>query len=341
MKKILKATAISPANIAFIKYWGRKEGTEDKDIIPSNNSISMNIDNCRTTTTVEFSSDQKEDEVWIKFFGKDFQRVTGSQFERVIAHVNRFRQLNNCNLKIKVVSENSFPSDAGIAASASGFSALTMALAGVFKMKLGLKELSILTRIAGSGSACRSVIDGFVEWHGGVNNETSYSKQLFPPDWWNLADLVVVVKDEKKEFSSLQGHALAHTSPFFNHRLKLLKKRIPLVRQAIRKRNLLALGELIEKEAVEMHLIAMSSKPPIFYWNEGTLEIIHFLRKIRKNGLLGYFTIDAGPNVHIICLQKDIEKIDKEVKRLKNVLFTIKNKPCKGARLVDNHLFLK
>jgi len=69
------------------------------------------------------------------------------------------------------------------------------------------------------------------------------------------------------------------------------------------------------------------------------MEVIHFLRQIRKNGLLGYFTIDAGPNVHIICLQKDLEKIDKEVKRLKNVLFTIKNSPCVGTRLISKHLF--
>jgi len=335
----VKATAISPANIAFIKYWGRKEGTEDKDVIPSNGSISMNIDNCYTVTTTEFSSRYKEDEIWIQFFGQNPQRVTGSQFERVIAHVNRFRQLNNCDLKIKVVSENSFPSDAGIAASASGFSALTMALAGAFKMKLKLKELSILTRLAGSGSACRSVIDGFVEWRVGYNSETSYAIQIAPPEFWDLADLVVVVKDEKKEFSSLHGHSVAHTSLFYKRRLELLKKRIPLVRKAINKKDLFLLGELIEEDAVELHLIAMSSKPPIFYWNEGTMEVIHFLRQIRKNGLLGYFTIDAGPNVHIICLQKDLEKIDKEVKRLKNVLFTIKNSPCVGTRLISKHLF--
>ncbi len=339
MKKVFKATAVSPANIAFIKYWGRKEGTEDKDVIPANNSISMNIDKCQTITTVNFSPAYQENEVWIKFFGKDYEKVSDSALNRVLNHVNYFRKINGCSLKAKIMSENSFPSDAGIAASASGFSALTLALVGAFEMKPSLKELSILVRLAGSGSACRSVIDGFAEWHGGFNNKTSYAKQLAPPDWWNLADLVVVVKEEKKEFSSLHGHALAHTSPFFNRRQQLLKTRIPLVREAIRRKDFLALGELIEEEAIEMHLIAMSSKPPIFYWNEGTMEIIHFLRKIRNNGLLGYFTIDAGPNVHIICLQKDIDKIDNEVKKLKNVLFTIENKPGKGARLADKHLF--
>jgi len=339
VKKNIKATAISPANIAFIKYWGRKKGTNDKDVIPSNNSISMNIDNCYTTTTVKFSSDYKGDEVWIKFFGKNSQKVVGTQLDRVVASLNRFRQLNNCSFRVKVVSENSFPSDAGIAASASGFSALTMALTGAFNMKLGLKQLSILTRQAGSGSACRSIIDGFTEWKGGTSNETSYAVQIAKPEYWDLADLVAVVKDEKKEFSSLQGHKLATTSPFYERRLELLKKRLPLVRRAIKNKDLPVFGELIEQEATELHLIAMSSIPPIFYLNEGTMEIIHFLKQIRKNGLLGYFTIDAGPNVHIICLQKDIDRIDKEIKKLKNVLFTIKNRPCRGARLTDKHLF--
>lgn len=340
MKKIIyKATAVSPANIAFIKYWGRKEGTDDKEVIPANNSISMNIDGCYTITTVEFSPKYKEDAVWIKFFNKDFEKVFSSQLSRVIEQVNRFRELNDCNVKVKIMSENSFPSDAGIAASASGFSALTLALVGAFEMKLSLKELSILVRMAGSGSACRSVIDGFVEWHGGSNNKTSYAKQLAPPNWWNLADLVAVVEEGKKEFSSLHGHALAHSSPFFNRRQQLLKKRIPLVRKAIKKRDFLALGELIEEEATEMHLIAMSSHPPIFYWNKGTLEVIHFLKEIRKDNLLGFFTIDAGPNVHIICQAKDQDIIDRGLKKLKNVLFTIKNKPGNGARLIDKHLF--
>jgi len=337
--KPFKATAVSPANIAFIKYWGRKKGTLDEEVIPANSSISMNIDNCYTKTTVEFSPEYEEDEVWIKFFGKSYEKVSGSPLNRVLGQVNHFRELNNCALKVKIMSENSFPSDAGIAASASGFSALTLALVGAFEMKLSLKELSILTRLAGSGSACRSVIDGFAEWRKGHDSGSCYAVQLAPPEWWNLADLVTVVKNEKKEFSSLHGHALAHSSPFFNRRQHLLKKRIPLVRKAIKKRDFLALGELIEEEATEMHLIAMSSHPPIFYWNKGTLEVIHFLKEIRKDNLFVFFTIDAGPNVHIICQEKDMDKIDLEVKKLKNVLFTIKNKPCAGARLIEKHLF--
>lgn len=335
-KKSYKATAKSPANIAFIKYWGK---ANDEETLPVNNSISMNIDSCYTITTVEFSPKFKEDEVQIKFFKGKFKKVTGLQFERVINQVNRFRRLKNCDLKVKVWSENSFPSDAGIAASASGFSALTKALAGAFRMKIGLKKLSILTRLAGSGSACRSVIDGFVEWKAGKDSDSSYAVQIAPKEYWDLGDLVVVVKDEKKEFSSLEGHALAQTSPFYPKRQELLKKRINMVKKAIREKDFLLLGKCIEEEAVEMHMIAMTARQPIFYWNEGTMEVIHFLFQIRKNNLFGFFTIDAGPNVHVICLQKDIDKIDNEVKKLKNVIFTIKNKPGIGARLITAHLF--
>jgi diphosphomevalonate decarboxylase len=333
---IRKATAKSPANIAFIKYWGK---ADNKLTIPNNNSISMNIDRCYTITTVEFSPKYKNDEVKIKFFGEDFRKVSGSQFDRVINHVNRFRRLNNCRLKVKILSENSFPSDAGIAASASAFSALTKALIASFQMKVSQRELSIWTRLAGSGSACRSVIDGFAEWKAGKDNNSSYAIQLAPENYWPLADLVVVVKNEKKEFSSLHGHALAQTSPFYPKRQQLLKKRTRLVKKAIKERDLILLGKCIEEEAVEMHMIAMTAKQPIFYWNEGTMEVIRFLYQIRKKDLFGFFTIDAGPNVHIICHQKDIEKINRRVKRLKNVIFTIKNKPCVGSRLIKKHLF--
>ena len=337
MKKIpCKTTAKSPANIAFIKYWGK---ADDRLTIANNNNISMNIDHCYTVTTVEFSPKYKKDEVRIKFFGRDFQEVGGSQLDRVINHVNRFRKLNNCKLKVKIWSKNSFPSDAGIAASASAFSALTKALIGSFRMKVSQKRLSILTRLAGSGSACRSVIDGFAEWKAGKNSGSSYAIQLAPENHWGLADLVVVVKNEKKEFSSLHGHALAQTSPFYLKRQELLKKRTRLVEKAIKRRDLMLLGKCIEEEAIEMHMIAMTARQPIFYWNEGTMEIIRFLYQIRKEGLFGFFTIDAGPNVHIICHQRDMEKINRRVKKLKNVVFTIKNKPCVGSRLIKKHLF--
>ena len=93
-------------------------------------------------------------------------------------------------------------------------------------------------------------------------------------------------------------------------------------------------GELLEQEAVDLHLMAMSSVPPIFYWNEGTILIMRKLREWRNEGLLGYFTIDAGANVHVICTEEDADELEKRLKQLPGVEFTIMNRAGDGAKLL-------
>jgi len=336
MEKQFKATAISPANIAFIKYWGWR----DKDLVlPNNDSLSMTMDNCLTTTTIKFSPRFKRDLVKIKFFGDQEKEAKGSHFNRVIGQVKRFRKMAKNNLPVKVVSHNSFPSDAGIAASASAFSALTLVLVDALGLKFSLKELSVLTRLAGSGSACRSVVDGFAYWQKGTGSDSSYAYQLKDEKWWSLVDIVTVVDTQVKEVSSREGHERSRTSLHYQARLKELPKRVTRVKEAILKKDFPQLGEAIEQDAVSMHLIAMTSQPPIFYWNEGTMEIIQSLRQWRQKNLLAYFTMDAGANVHVICREKDCQEVNKRLKKIGHVLFTIVNRPCKGAKLVTKHLF--
>jgi len=331
MKKINhKATAVSPANIAFIKFWGKRDPLLN---IPFNNSISMNLSNCLTTTTVEFNPNFLDDSVSV-----DGKEVLDSKKDRVIRILNLVRKKSKIDLKAKVVSQNNFPQGAGIASSASAFSALALASSRAAGFSLPQKQLSILAR-RGSGSACRSVIDGFSEWKAGTSDKTSYSIQIAKPDYWGLRDVVVVVDQKEKKVGSTEGHELATSSPYFRPRLKLLPMRIRKLKGAFFNKDFEKFGKIVEEEAVDLHMMAMTSTPPVFYWNEGTMEIIHAVQEWRKSGLNVFFTIDAGPNVHIICLQKDIDKIDNEVKKLKNVLFTIENKPGKGARLADKHLF--
>lgn len=334
--KLLKATAIAPANIAFIKYWGQKDS---QFVLPYNDSISLNLSRCRTTTTVAFSPAFPDDTVRIKFFGEELKEAKDKPRERVLAQVNRLRRIAGVTWPGRIVSHNSFPADAGIASSAAAFSALTLALVGALGLEVSQKELSILTRLAGSGSACRSIPDGFVQWRKGYNSDTSYAVQLHDEHWWDLGDIVVVVKDEAKAVSSLSGHQLAKTSPYFSARLQELPGRIRQVKQAIKAKDFLKLGRLIEAEAVSLHLVAMSSRPPIFYWNEGTMQIIQALLAWREKGLLGFFTMDAGPNVHVICRQQDGNKLNKRLRQLSSVEFTIINRPAKGARLINKHLF--
>lgn len=328
--KGFKATAISPANIAFIKFWGKKD---PKINLPFNNSISMNLSHCLTTTTVEFSNRFRKDRVFI-----DGKEVFGGKMERVIGILDFIRKKAKIDLRAKVVSKNNFPADAGIASSASAFSALALAASKVTGLSLSKRELSILARL-GSGSACRSIVDGFAEWRRGKDNQTSYAVQLASPGHWGLRDIVAVVAKEKKKASSTEGHSLALTSPYFKTRLKELKTRTKNLRKALLKKQFKKFGQLLEEETISLHLIAMSSKPPIFYWNEGTIEIINALQKWREKGLFAYFTIDAGPNVHVICQKKDESRISRKLKKLKSVLFTIVNKPAKGVKLINRHLF--
>src|SRR3989304_6673895 len=169
-----KATAIAPSNIAFTKYWGRKDEVLR---LPENGSISMCLSDLLTTTTVEFSENYTKDEVIINGGG-----LEAGEAERVIKHLDRVRKMANISLKAKVVSNNNFPTGTGLSSSSSGFAALTLAASKAAGLNLSEKELSILAR-QGSGSACRSIPDGFVEWLDGDTNETSYAVSLYPPSF--------------------------------------------------------------------------------------------------------------------------------------------------------------
>ncbi|KKQ26308.1 MAG: Diphosphomevalonate decarboxylase [Candidatus Woesebacteria bacterium GW2011_GWA1_37_8] len=327
--KTSKATAVSPANIAFIKYWGKKNS---KLNIPFNDSVSMNLDKCLTTTTVEFNPRFRSDKVIV-----DGKELAEDKKLRVLNIIDLIREKSGVSYGVKVVSKNNFPSDSGIASSASAFSALALAGSVASDLTLSEKELSILARI-GSGSASRSIVDGFAWWKKGANNATSFAAQIAPESYWDLRDIVVVVEKMKKK-SSTEGHGVALTSPFFKTRQKNLQRRTLGVIGAIKKKNFLKLGELIEQEAIELHVMAMTSNPPIFYWNKGTVEIMNKIRKWREVGLTGFFTMDAGANVHVICLAKDVSKLNSRFKRLPEVLFTISNKPCRGTQLTNKHLF--
>ena len=216
---MLKATAVASSNIAFIKYWGRKD---EALRIPENGSISMNLSNLLTTTTVEFNPKFKEDIITINDHKEE------NDESRVIKHLDRVRKLAkisypSATLMAKVVSKNNFPTATGLSSSASGFAALTLAAAKAAGLNLSEKELSILAR-QGSGSSCRSIPDGFVEWLDGDTNETSYAVSLCPQNYWDIADVVAIVSRDKKEVSTTEGQKLVNSSPFFPVRLAVKNK---------------------------------------------------------------------------------------------------------------------
>ncbi len=333
-----KMTAVSPANIAFIKYWGKRDS---KLNIPFNDSVSMNLSGCLTTTTVEFKDGLASDEVFI-----DGRIVEGAGWDRVVFVLDEVRKMAKINLFAKVTSKNNFPSDAGIASSASGFSALALAASTAAGLKISQRKLSILARL-GSGSACRSIPDGFTFWKKGKDSSSSYAVQIARPDFWDLRDIVVVVSKEKKKTGSTEGHAVATSSPYFKERLLRLPGRIKRIKRALLKKDFDAFGRILEEEAIDLHVMAMTSKPPILYWNKGTMETVHAVLEMREKGLKCFFTMDAGPNVHVICRGRDEPKVRKVLEKLESTLFVISNRSAKGARIKtttksseENHLVI-
>lgn len=332
----MKATAQAPANIAFVKYWGKS----NHDLtLPNNSSISMNLAELYTTTTVDFDSNYTEDVVEIGFYGQSVQKVSGQKKQRVTDQLERLRKGAGITTAARVLSLNNFPADVGIASSASAFAALTAATCFALELKLSKKELSILTRLGGSGSATRSIPDGFTEWKKGTTSATSYAEQVAPPSHWNLADVVLVVSTENKKASSLEGHELASTSPYYSARLKELPARIRKVRNAIKEKDFTTLGVEIEKDALSLHFMAMTSSPPLWYWEASTVSVIKALYELRQNGVEAYFTIDAGPNVHLICEQHNTSKVEAYFSSQPYIQQIFVSNVGNGVRSSSVHLF--
>ncbi len=325
-----KATSISCSNIAFIKYWGNRDAVYR---VPLNDSLSMNLDHATTTTTVEFDEQLPDDHIVIG--GQEANDVTRA---RVISHLDRVRALAHIETKAHARSLNNFPTGAGIASSASAFAALSLAATRAAGLELGERELSMLAR-QGSGSACRSIPGGFVEWIAGSNNTDSYAVSIAPPEHWDLYDVIAVVSTAEKKVGSTDGHAAAPTSHFLAERINALPIRFHHVRRAILAKDLQLLGPAIEEDAIELHLIAMTSVPPVYYWSPGMVRVIQAMQQWRADGLAVYFTLDAGPNVHLICESKEANQVAKLAREVEGVHQVIINAPGGAAKLIDEHLF--
>lgn len=329
----MKATAVAPSNIAFIKYWGRKDEVLR---LPENASISMNLSNLLTTTTVEFQPSShleggNTDEIIINGDKQDIG------IDRVVKHLDKIRKIAKINYKAKVETRNNFPTGTGLSSSASGFAALTVAGAKAAGLNLSEKKLSILAR-QGSGSACRSIPDGFVEWLDGDTSETSYGVSLYPETYWDIVDVVAVVSRNKKEVSTTEGQKLAESSPFFKVRKEKIKEKIKLIKKYLKEKDFKNFGELIEGEALELHSIMLTSTPSLIYLLPGSLRIMHLVKKWRQERLQVYFTVNTGQDVHLICQKKDVGKIVEKVEEISDIQKTIINYPSKGAHLINNHL---
>lgn len=304
------ATAISHPNIAFIKYWGNR----DNDLrLPVNGSISMNLDGLFTRTTVTFSASLPTDSLLI-----NSKPVSGKGLARVSSILDLVRAKAGIKDHAEVISENNFPAGAGIASSAAAFAALAVAGSKAAGLDLTEPELSVLAR-RGSGSAARSIPAGFVEWKMGESESDSYAFSIAPVDHWHLVDCVAIVSAAHKKTGSTEGHAIAGTSPLQNARVADAPRRLDICRNAILNKDFEAFADIIEHDSDMMHAVMMTSNPPLMYWQAATVEIFHHVREWRAGGLPAGYTVDAGANVHVLCLGDHAKEVEKRLRELPGV----------------------
>ena len=314
----LRATALAHPNIALVKYWGKADAERN---IPAVGSISVTLAGMETVTAVEFISGLPEDE-----FILNGQKAPEADRLRVSRFLDSVRRLAGAEQRARVVSENNFPTGAGLASSASGFAALALAAAAALGLSLDRRELSRLAR-KGSGSAARSIFGGFVEMklEHRAGQVDAYAAQLAPADHWPLVVLVAVVSGQAKAVGSTEGmvHS-AESSPFFAGWVASSPQDLREMRRAIAERDFVRLGETAEHSCLKMHGLMMASRPPLLYWRPETLQVMETVWEMRRQGVPAYFTVDAGPQVKVLCEQENAEQVKnilENLRQIKDIIF--------------------
>lgn len=319
------ATAIAHPNIALIKYWGVRD---DALNLPASGSLSMTLGGLETRTTVTFDNTLPEDTLDL-----DGQAASPEATARASAHLDRIRHIAGTTLHARVESRNSFPAGTGIASSASGFAALSLAATTALGLDLSPRDLSILARKA-SGSAARSVFGGFAEWHKGDDDRSSFAEQIWPPEHWQLVDWIAVVDREPKATGSHDGHRLAGTSPLQEARVTSAPQRLAECRSALKARDFPRLADVVELDSHMMHAVMMTSSPPLLYWSAGSIQLMKAIAGWRADGIDVCYTLDAGPTVHCITTAEHSPQVESLLRSVAGVLQLYRGVPGPPAHLV-------
>lgn len=321
----MRATALAHPNIAFIKYWGI---SDEALHLPANDSLSMTIGPLATRTRVEFDTHRTQDTLILN--GK---QVSGPSLTRMQAFMDRLRQRAGKSIFALVTSDNNFPTSSGLASSASAYAALALAGTTALGLELSEPELSSLARF-GSGSASRSIPGGFVTWETDPESKTSFATSFAPPDYWRLCDCIAVISKAHKAVSSQDGMKNAPSSPLQAGRIADTPRRLANCKQAILERDFDALAKVVEQDSNLMHAVMMTAEPPLFYWHPQSLALMKVVKTWQEEDLPVTYTLDAGPNVHVICPQTVAGKVIKRLRNFPGVQDVIQAFPAGPARLI-------
>lgn len=298
--------AFTPANIALCKYWGKR----NKELnLPLTSSLSVSLGMLGTETALLLTDKQDA----IRLNG---QLVDNSRpFARRLSEFLDLFRLPGMFFKVETI--NTIPTGAGLASSASGFAALVCALRELFNLELDNRQLSILARL-GSGSACRSLYNGFVEWRAGerADGMDSYAEPL-SDIWPELRLGIVMLTEQEKPHSSREAMNLTTaTSELYKQWPAKVEKDMAALKTAIAGKDFSLLGKTAESNALAMHATMLDSWPPVLYWLPETIAVFNQVWELRRQSIEVYFTIDAGPNVKLLFLEQEKNRVEKEFKNI-------------------------
>lgn len=331
----MKATAIANPNIALVKYWGQRD---EKLILPVESSISFTLDEqLATRCTVEFSKKYRKDELWIN--GKNYS--TPEHLEKSRFQLDFIRKTFRVKEKAKIVSETKVPVAGGLAGSAAGLCSQALAAVKALNIKIDEKQLSIISRI-GSGSACRSICGGFVEWKKGEKEDgsDSYAVQIANEYHWPEFRCIVVMveKEEKKVKSSPGMKRTVKTSILYPKRIEYLPSILRVAREAILERDVSTLFEAVMRDSNNMHSVMLDSWPPIIYLNDTSKQVINSIHDFNSGEIKAGYSFDAGPNPCIFTIEKYVNEIKGILKEIKGTKKIIVSRAGGGPKIVEGHL---
>lgn len=324
----------APSNIAFVKYWGKRDRQ-----VPMNPSLSMTLDHCYTETQVGFNP-KKSSDIISSFL---FENKENESFKKRVEHYlfsiqDKLPWLSDYQLNIE--TQNSFPHSSGIASSASSFAALASCLAD-FDAQINKREFSYslaseLARL-GSGSASRSIQGPFMLWGEDKhtpdsNNDYAIKFNKFSENFSSLKDSILIVSSKSKEVGSSVGHGLMHGHLYKEVRYQQARDNYQDIIQALKEGDFNNFGAILESEALTLHALMMTSNPSFILLTPNSLAIIQRVRDFRKEfDIPLFFTIDAGPNIHLIYSDKDEQKV---LDFISNELV----KYCENGRIIHDNI---
>ncbi len=302
----ITGNAFAPSNIALIKYWGKRDRQFN---LPVTSSLSVALGDKGANTTISLAPG-KHHQVLLN----DTIISTDSNFyKRLASFLDAIKP--DSKQFYRVMSTMNLPVAAGLASSACGFAALVTAFADLYAWNLPEPILSILCRM-GSGSACRSLWQGFVEWHAGERDDglDSFAEPL-PYTMPNLAIGLCILTTAEKPISSTNAmNRTTQTSILYDVWPKQVMTDLAQMKQALATQDFALMGQVAERNALAMHATMLSANPAVCYFLPETVQVMHTIWQLRNEGMPIYFTEDAGPNIKILAQKQDIPAINKMIK---------------------------